>query len=544
MIEIEELDDPMANFKDALKSDSAKRQYPVRLKYFFDSLYTKENESFHPLPHIDINDQIKEFLTYKDNKQKIEQCFRKMLRIQNKRVESGEIEEGTIYNYYKAAKVFCDQNDITATWKKITKIIPTGRRDADDRVPTEEEIQRLIVYPDRRLKPIIFTMISSGIRIESWNYLRWKHIIPIYENENGSNKLLGAKIIVYGGEKDQYYSFLSPEAYQYIKSYMDYRTSHGEDIDSNSWVMRDLFESTIKNGVRLGKAKTPKQLMATGIKSLLERAATSEGLFKPLDLKNGEKRREWKVGHGMRKLFKTRCETAGMRSLHIEMLLGHNTGVTKSYYRPLESEILQDYQKAIPHLTIEEANKKVDKITADITRKVTTDLANKYEEEKMKMIKEMQEQLKMERRRGLIYMFKKEEMEFSNRIQDNYERFGRNISPVKPTMPQNVIQILLEETRKEENDPNLTLDEIAFITPNMIIEEIRKSYPLSEEDLQMLIEYVKEEVDPNNGKNEVDIINGIMTFHPLPSELAYNLGAMQDFNKEFTPDEIRAKWKK
>src|SRR5215203_2877443 len=375
----------MQNFKDALKSESAKRQYPVRLKYFFDSLDTKENEPFKPLPHIDINDQIREFMNFKDNKLIIERCFRKMLRVQSKRVESGEIEESTIYNYYKAAKVFCDQNDITATWKKITKIIPTGRRDADDRVPTDEEIHRLIVYPDRRLKPIISTMISSGIRIESWNFLKWKHIDAKYENDDPNGKLLGAKIIVYAGEREQYFSFISPEAYTYLKSYRDYRDSHGEVIDGNSWVMRDLFESTIKNGVNLGKAKTPKKLTASGIKSLLERAATSEGLFKPLDLKNGEKRREWKVAHGLRKLFKTRCEASGMRSLHIEMLLGHNTGITKSYYRPLESEILADYQKAIPLLTIEEANKKVDKITAEVTRKVSAI----YEQQNRELKKEV-----------------------------------------------------------------------------------------------------------------------------------------------------------
>jgi hypothetical protein len=363
IVEIEELDNPMQNFKDALKSESAKRQYPVRLKYFFDSLYTKDNEPFKPLDSIDINDQIKEFMSYKDNKEKVEKCFRKMLRVQIKRVETGEISEGTIYNYYKAAKVFCDQNDISATWKKITKIIPTGRRDADDRVPTGEEIQRLIVYPDRRLKPIIFTMISSGIRIEAWNYLKWKHIEPKYENDDISGKLLGAKIIVYAGEREQYYSFITPEAFTYLKSYMDYRAAHGEVIDCNSWVIRDLFESTIKNGANLGKAKTPKQLTAAGIKSLLERAATSEGLFKPLDLKNGEKRREWKVAHGLRKLMKTRCETAGMRSLHIEMLLGHNVGVTKSYYKPSEQEVLQDYLKAVDLLTIGEENKLNSRIT-------------------------------------------------------------------------------------------------------------------------------------------------------------------------------------
>ena len=347
----------MANFKDALKSESAKRQYPVRLKYFFDSLYTKDNEPFKPLDHVDIKDQIKEFMSYKDNKEKVEKCFRKMLRIQLKRVESGEISEGTIYNYYKAAKVFCDQNDINATWKKITKIIPTGRRDADDRVPTGEEIQRLTIYPDRRLKPIIFTMISSGIRIEAWNYLKWKHIEPKYENDDISGKLLGAKIIVYAGEREQYYSFITPEAFTYLKSYMDYRAAHGEVIDSNSWVMRDLFESTIKNGVNLGKAKNPKKLTAAGIKSLLERAATSEGLFKPLDLKNGEKKKRMESSTWIKEAMKTRCETAGMRSLHIEMLLGHNVGVTKSYYKPSEQEVLQDYLKAVDLLTIGEETK-------------------------------------------------------------------------------------------------------------------------------------------------------------------------------------------
>jgi hypothetical protein len=518
MIEIEELDDPMHNFKDALKSDSAKRQYPVRLKYFFDSLYTKENENFKALDHININDQINEFMSYKNDRQKIEQCFRKMLRIQTKRVKSGAISEGTIYNYYKAAKVFCDQNDIIATWKKITKIIPTGRRDADDRVPTDEEIQRLIMYPDRRLKPIVFTMISSGIRIEAWNYLKWKHIEPKYDDE----KLLGAKIIVYAGEREQYYSFITPEAYNYLKSYMDYRALHGEEINGNSWVMRNLFESTIKNGVNLGKPKIPKRLSATGIKSLLERAATSEGLFKPLD--NGEKRREWKVAHGLRKLMKTRCETAGMRSLHIEMLLGHNVGVTKSYYRPLESEMLEDYQKAIPLLTIEEANKKLDKITTQIRN-------------------EMKGEVRTLRKEFLIYMFKKEEESFSHLIQESYERYGRNISPATHDMPQKVIQKILEDTRKDEHDPNLTVDEIAFITPKMIIDRVRKSYPLNNEDFEMLNEYIKEKVDADNGKDEVDINNGIMLFHPLPSELAYNLGVHQEFNVEYTPDEIRAKWK-
>jgi hypothetical protein len=74
-------------------------------------------------------------------------------------------------------------NDLVLNWKKITRGLPRGRRAANDRAPTLEEIQRLIEYPDRRIKPIVNTMVSSGIRIGAWDYLQWKHVLPITNPE-------------------------------------------------------------------------------------------------------------------------------------------------------------------------------------------------------------------------------------------------------------------------------------------------------------------------------------------------------------------------
>lgn len=70
-------------------------------------------------------------------------------------------------------------NDLMLNWKKISRGLPSGRRAANDRAPTIEEIQKLVEYPDRRIKPVIYIMASSGIRIGAWDYLRWKHIKPI-----------------------------------------------------------------------------------------------------------------------------------------------------------------------------------------------------------------------------------------------------------------------------------------------------------------------------------------------------------------------------
>jgi len=76
----------------------------------------------------------------------------------------------------------------------------------------------------------------------------------------------------------------------------------------------------------------------------------------------------------MRKYFKTKCELAGLRPIHIEMLLGHDLGLDASYHNPTEKELLEDYLKAVELLTFEDANKNVDKITSEVTRKVTADL--------------------------------------------------------------------------------------------------------------------------------------------------------------------------
>jgi hypothetical protein len=41
---------------------------------------------------------------------------------------------------------------------------------------TTEEIQTLVKYPGRRIKPILFNMKSSGVRLGACNLLKWEHV--------------------------------------------------------------------------------------------------------------------------------------------------------------------------------------------------------------------------------------------------------------------------------------------------------------------------------------------------------------------------------
>jgi integrase len=85
--------------------------------------------------------------------------------VQKERVDRKEISGATVRNYTKSIKLFCDMADIPIPWKKITRGLPRGKKYADDRIPTLEEIRKLVEYPDRRIKAIVYTMASSGIRV-------------------------------------------------------------------------------------------------------------------------------------------------------------------------------------------------------------------------------------------------------------------------------------------------------------------------------------------------------------------------------------------
>ena len=101
------------------------------------------------------------------------------LQFQKSRVQRDEITGATLRNFVKSIKSFCEMSDFPITWKKITRGLPKMRRHADDRAPTMEEIHKICEYPDRRMKALVYTMASSGIRLGAWDYLRWGDLKPL-----------------------------------------------------------------------------------------------------------------------------------------------------------------------------------------------------------------------------------------------------------------------------------------------------------------------------------------------------------------------------
>ena len=354
--------DPMSVFRYALRSPESQRQYPGRFKVFLDYLCLNGT----------IEQQAIEFPKKAVNDPKwFHQAFMKFIVYQKERVSKKEISEGTIGNYYKAVKLFCEMNfdQPTINWKKIARGLPRARKFALDRIPSTEEIRTLCEYPDRRIKPIVYTMSSSGIRVGAFDYLQWKHVTPITDSKD---EIIAAKLTIYPGDPiEQYYTFCTPEAYKELKSWMDYRQECGEMISGDSWVMRDMWQTSgMDYGAKFGLAARPKKLESIAVKRIIERGLWEQGIRKPLA--EGTKHHEWKAAHGFRKYFKTMAEQV-MLPLHVEILLGHDTGLSMSYYRPAEKTLLEDYLKAVDLLSINSQQSILKKKVAELKEKSEQD---------------------------------------------------------------------------------------------------------------------------------------------------------------------------
>jgi integrase len=348
---------PYDNFVYGLRVKETKRQYPHRLDIFmsFMGLEGTIEEKC---------DKLYEFS--KDNPNLLQSYLIKFINFQKQRIENKAIAEGTLHNYIKAIKLFLSMNDIIINWKRIGKGVPAERHSADVRIPTVEEIKKLLEHADRRIKPIVFTMLSAGFRVGSWDYLKWKHVIPIFRNDT----IVAAKIILKNTKINnrEYFSFITPEAYHSLKNWMDFRQLHGEEITGESWLMRDTWQKIDRNhGHRIGLAKFPKKLQAISIQNMIREAWQVQGVRDKL-LDPQIKRHEFKANHGFRSFFETKCQEARMHHNFIKILMDHSFGESENYHKPTEDELLDEYLMAVDQLTIsneERLKVKVEKMQID-----------------------------------------------------------------------------------------------------------------------------------------------------------------------------------
>ena len=141
-LQISTIQGAYSRFEYGIKSEETRRKYIRRLELFFD---------FYKIEGNTIEEQSENFLaiTEQENIQKLTDFVLNYMTFHIKRAQKNEISRSTVRNFYKPIKLFCEMNNIVLNWKVISKGIPTGPENANDRIPTIDEILEVLKYPDR-----------------------------------------------------------------------------------------------------------------------------------------------------------------------------------------------------------------------------------------------------------------------------------------------------------------------------------------------------------------------------------------------------------
>ena len=125
--------DPYGIFMFAINSPVTKQKYTYRLTKFFDFIDI-EGESIQQRCKnaVEMERSRNSTTDGGDGKWLLHNILR-FLQAQKERVDRKEITGATVHNCVNAIKLFCEMNDISIPWKKITRGLPKGRKYAYDR---------------------------------------------------------------------------------------------------------------------------------------------------------------------------------------------------------------------------------------------------------------------------------------------------------------------------------------------------------------------------------------------------------------------------
>jgi integrase len=301
-----------SNFINSINSPETKRMYVYCLEWFL--TYCKLNlEKFLKLPPEQQTNLVINYFVEK----KVSKSFKNL--------------------NFAAIKHACDMNDVLLNWKKIKKFsksTKTGNEIAGkDRGYTTQEIQKILSLSDQRFKTAFLILASTGMRIGELTVLKVGDLERIQDLY---------KVTVYSGEKEEYTTFMTPEASKELDIYLDSRKRKGENISSESYLI-------VK---RSGKSTTKGQpFKGHSLNDLLGDTINNTGL-RQVDHNNPYKRRQVPLLHGFRKFFTKQLMDSKCDKAIVELLLGHDIGLTGRYYKPTQQDMLNEYLKAVPLLTI------------------------------------------------------------------------------------------------------------------------------------------------------------------------------------------------
>lgn len=247
----------------------------------------------------------------------------------------------SIPTYYHPIQTFLEMNDVMINFKKLRRLFPERAKTAVERGWTTEEIQKMLKVSDNlRITAVIHFENASGGRLGLCDGLLIKHLVPIQDASYGKCYAITG----YADSKEEYLTFLTPEATKALDDYLDLRRAKGETITSESPVF--------SKERRTSKTESAQSSSLGGSIMELQKKA---GLRNPKNKKHG--RFAVQANHGFRHRFNEIVKSSNLINPHVaERLLSHSSKMLpldSIYYHPDLDTMWKEYKKVIPLITID-----------------------------------------------------------------------------------------------------------------------------------------------------------------------------------------------
>jgi hypothetical protein len=323
--------------------------------------------------------------------------FRKALKASEScnellKMDGRELEDKIVEHIKQMAKAGASTSSIRLTLSAVRKFFVENRQESrvnwtwlkgrisksngriKDRDYTKEELVKMWEQSDIRKKAIL-SLLMTGIRKGAIPDLRVGSLaktIEYRDREGRQHRFEGHhiyKLTVYEGSDSEYVTFLTPAGAKVVDRYIEARTMAGEKVTANSPLIRDAFDSV--------NAGQPKPVTLGALDMAFTRLTRSVGI-RPKEKKEEEGRKKRRrqdrhdimLFHGIRKYVNHALVNAGCNVIAKELLIGHAApGLEGSYLRPTEGELLTEFVKAIPALSLSqesELRQQVDRLRVEV----------------------------------------------------------------------------------------------------------------------------------------------------------------------------------
>lgn len=301
----------------ASKTKSTYKTYLYNLDRFRKYFMIKDFESLLKIESFKINEMIEDWIMYLTK----------------------QVSPNSIPTMYYGIELFFSMNDVLLNFKKLRRMLPSRVKKSGAKPWKTEDVRAMLdATRYKRDKALIHFLSSTGARIGSIEELSMKHLMNMPESCKA--------IFIYEDDKQEYWTFLTPEASNALEKYLEERSNDGERLNPNSPLFRTLYSR--KN------VHSPKPMAVMSARSVIYRCMKTARIKRE---KQGFAY-DIQINHGFRKRFNTILKLENDLNSNIaEKLMGHKRGLDGVYFQPTREECFEEFKKAIPELTIDESLK-------------------------------------------------------------------------------------------------------------------------------------------------------------------------------------------